>query len=279
MHIGELMADVGGGKLYLETLEDDHEPIFIWLQPMYQEQGCDAATELLEALGGALRWVIFDSVHAMTPKAVLEGSNEDDFVAVRARKLGQFVPGYLNKCFQNGTTAVYINQIRDIIGSVGFGPQTQTTGGRTLRFYSHQRLKMGSGEKHVWKSVLGDASHMSYIQVVKNKARDSKGVRKGRTHLIIWPGRGFSPECELIDLCIEKGVLKSEGSGLFSFRSDGPWKRIDLLKACMKKQGKAIQKLFLDDLQSKVNGSPIYFKDCEPKVGFEFTGLPDENSE
>ena len=48
-----------------------------------------------------------------------------------------FVILNLNK---SNTTMIFINQIREKIGGFGFGPQTTTTGGRALKFYSSVRM-------------------------------------------------------------------------------------------------------------------------------------------
>ena len=62
---------------------------------------------------------------------------------------------------------IFINQIREKIGGFGFGPQTTTTGGRALKFYSSVRMEV----KRVGSVKQGDEmiGNETVVKITKNK--------------------------------------------------------------------------------------------------------------
>lgn len=204
-------------------------PVLYCCQPDTLETGTDLALDLSKELGGKLRLVVCDSLAAMTPKAQLEGEIGDQHVGLQARLLGKFLSNASKRYTKVGTTLWIVNQIRTKIGGMGgfgSGPPTQSAGGMALQFYAWQRLSMSSGEMHAWKGHLPEGSHASYIKVEKNKTSPR---RKGRTKLVIWPGRGISWEVELLDLMINHGVLKTSSGG-FTMNGKGPYTKASLLR-------------------------------------------------
>src|SRR5512135_205534 len=106
-------------------------------QPDTGEQALEIAESLIRS--GALDVVVIDSVAALVPRAEIEGEMGDSHVGLQARLMSQALrkmTGALSTC---GTTAVFINQLREKVG-VMFGSPETTTGGRALKFYASVRL-------------------------------------------------------------------------------------------------------------------------------------------
>ena len=88
--------------------------------------------------------VVIDSVPSMITKKEFE---ETDFekdgqrgriAAMLSSKLPKIVP----LAEEMGTTWIFINQLRDEMGAMMFGPSTHTPGGRALRHYASLRLQV-----------------------------------------------------------------------------------------------------------------------------------------
>jgi recombination protein RecA len=105
----------------------------------------------------------------------------------------------------SGTTAIFINQLREKIG-VMFGSPETTTGGRALKFYSSVRLDVRRIE------TLKDGQEMvgnrTRVKVVKNKVAPPFK----QAEFDIMYGRGISREGGLIDVGVEAGLVRKAGA-------------------------------------------------------------------
>ncbi len=96
-------------------------------QPDTGEQALEIADMLIRS--GALDVVVIDSVAALTPRAEIEGEMGDSHVGLQARLMSQALrklAGTLNKTH---TIAVFINQLREKIGSCTGHPRRPLAGG------------------------------------------------------------------------------------------------------------------------------------------------------
>ncbi len=88
---------------------------------------------------GAIDIIVIDSVAALVPRAEIEGEMGDSHVGLQARLMSQALRKITGALSNSGTTAIFINQLREKIG-VMFGSPETTTGGKALKFYSSVRL-------------------------------------------------------------------------------------------------------------------------------------------
>lgn len=106
---------------------------------------CSAEMHLdtMEAMirSGAMDIVVLDSTAALSPQAELDGSLQDNQMALLARMLSKSLRQILNACASTNATAIFINQVREKVGVMYGNPET-TPGGRALKFYSSVRLRM-----------------------------------------------------------------------------------------------------------------------------------------
>src|SRR3978361_1408309 len=106
-------------------------------QPDTGEQALEIADMLIRS--GALDLIVVDSVAALVPRAEIEGEMGDSHVGLQARLMSQALRKITGALSNSGTTAIFINQLREKIG-VMFGSPETTTGGKALKFYASIRL-------------------------------------------------------------------------------------------------------------------------------------------
>jgi recombination protein RecA len=120
---------------------------------------------------GAFGLVIVDSTAALVPKAELEGTLEDNArVGAQAQMMSRGCRKIVGAIGKTGTTCVFINQLREKIGVMWGNPET-TPGGRALKFYSHQRIRVQKIKRKTAKEdgedvVVGQTSTVTFV---KNK--------------------------------------------------------------------------------------------------------------
>jgi recombination protein RecA len=151
------------GSEYAGRLGVDTDSLLV-SQPDNGEQALEIADMLIRS--GALALIVIDSVAALTPRAEIEGEMGDNHVGLQARLMSQALRKMTGALSGAGTTAIFINQLREKIG-VMFGSPETTTGGRALKFYASVRLDVRRIE------TLKDGQEMvgnrTRVKVVKNK--------------------------------------------------------------------------------------------------------------
>src|SRR5436190_21166556 len=133
-------------------------------QPDNGEQALEIAEMLIRS--GALDVLVIDSVPALVPRAEIEGEMGDSHVGLQARLMSQALRKMTGALSTTGTTAIFINQLREKIG-VMFGSPETTTGGRALKFYASVRLDIRRIE--TLKDGADMVGNRTRVEVEKNK--------------------------------------------------------------------------------------------------------------
>ena len=188
---------------YAKALGVDVDELLI-SQPDYGEQALEIADMLVRS--GAVDIIVIDSVAALVPKVEIDGEMSDQQMGLQARLMSKALRKLTANLNKSKTTMVFINQIREKIGGFGFGPQTTTTGGRALKFYSSVRIEIKRvGSVKQGEDVLGNETK---VKVTKNKIAPPF---KEASFQIMY-GKGISRVGEILDLGIENDIVAKSGA-------------------------------------------------------------------
>ena len=241
--------------IYAKKLGVDIDSLLV-SQPDSGEQALEIAEALVRS--GAIDIIVIDSVAALVTKAEIEGEMGDSHVGQLARLMSQALRKLTGALAKTDCAAIFINQLREKIGTMYGNPET-TTGGRALKFYSSVRIDVRRGDQiKDGGEVIGNRTK---VKIVKNKvAPPFKSAE-----FDIMYGEGISHVGELVDVGVETNVLKK--SGAWFYYGDT---RLG--------QGRDnVKKLFLDN--------PEMAKEIEDKIfaavksGTEVTGVSSEPGE
>jgi len=159
-----------------------------------------------------VKLIVLDSVAQLLPKAELEGTMDQQHMALAGRINSQSLRKIVPLLSINNSTLLCINQVRDNIGAFGYGAKTLNPGGNALRFAYSIQLEIArignldrtsKGEK----VVIGTKNR---IKCVKNKLAPPYK----QCELINTFGFGFEPKQNIIVPAIKAGIIVKEKNTL-----------------------------------------------------------------
>jgi len=238
-------------------------------QPSCGEEALHIAEMLIRS--NSVDVVVVDSVAALVPKKELEGEIGDQFVGLQARLMSQSLRKLTGAISKSKSIVIFINQIRDKIGTMGYGSPETTPGGRALKFYCSCRIDVRRvGQIKDGETVIGQRVK---AKVVKNKvAPPFQTAEFDMMH-----DSGISYEGDILDHALEQKLVVRSGAW-FRYGDQPLGQGREKVRQYMKENPDFVEELrekVLENIQPmKEDGVPDPEEDSLP----EFDGLEDENS-
>ena len=157
---------------------------------------------------GAMDVIVVDSVAALVPKAEIEGEMGDQQMGLQARLMSKALRKLTGSISKSNTVMIFINQIREKIGGFSFtpGPQTTTSGGRALKFFSTVRMEV----KRIGSVKQGDEVIGNEVSVKVTKNKVAPPFKEARFNVMY--GTGISRIGEVLDVALELGIASKSGA-------------------------------------------------------------------
>ncbi|NBX78136.1 DNA recombination/repair protein RecA, partial [bacterium] len=141
---------------------------------------------------------------------------------------------------KSNVVLIFINQIRQNINALAFGPKETTTGGNALKFYASVRLdvrriaSLKKNDDHFGNRVA--------IKVVKNKV--AAPFKKTEVDLLF--NQGISKHLDVLDIALANNIVEQSGSW-FAFDGEkigqGREQVLKMLESDMQLFGKVLKKV------------------------------------
>jgi recombination protein RecA len=169
----------------------------------------EEAYDLMEALilSGHIGVIVGDSLPSFIPRAVIDGSAEDNHIGLQARLNSKCIPKIATLASKHNVLVIIINQIREKVGTMFGSPET-TPGGRALKFYSSVRLEVRRKEIRTKDAVIGQTIS---VNVKKNKVSRPFTTAEFDYY---WD-TGIDVVKDIMNVAIDMGIIHRKGAYYF----------------------------------------------------------------
>lgn len=173
-------------------------------QPDSGEEAFDIADTLINT--GAIHVVVIDSIANIATRAMLNAEMGDMMVGGAARLISNFLLRVVGPIRRNNVLLLIVNQYRDSIGTMGYGPQKKTAGGWAPKYQSSVIVDIA----RTGSTKDGGEDTGNKIKATVKKNRVARPFTTAEYEIDF--GLGISQVGEVIDYGVEYGVLSRSGA-------------------------------------------------------------------
>lgn len=194
---------------YAERLGVNVEEI-IYVVPDHAQHAIEIINEF--AKFDLVSMIVLDSVAAMTPRQVLEGDVGAAHVGLLARLMSQHLSQLQSLIRASGVAVLFVNQTRQSIGTMGYGPKETTPGGNALKFVYSTRARVSRIASI--KEKEEPIGNKTIVEMRKNKV-GGRPFMKAKFDILF--GHGIDKAAELLDIGSDLGLVSKTGAGNYTF--------------------------------------------------------------
>ena len=203
-------------RMHQQGIKEDE---LVYLAPTCLEDGLAKLEAICEKLasdpprGPSL--IVWDSLVSAIPKVELEGKVDSQRMGLRAAAINKVCLRMVERLPRARAHLMWINQVRDKMNKMPYGPQTDTPGGWAPKFYASQRIEC----RQVFKERDSQGNVTGYV--IRVDTLKNRGVRPHQqTEWILSFREGPSPALSALHVLRRAGVIKTVG-GKMQLRLDG----------------------------------------------------------
>lgn len=228
-------------------------------QPTSAEDAMTIIYELVKT--GEVDLVMLDSIAAMLPRSTNEAEFGQAQIGVLARIMSQALQKLIGIIGTTKTSVVMTNQVRDNINSGPFAGGKAFPGGRASAFYSSQIIDLA----RIQTLKKGEEAYGIKIRAKMAKNRFAPPFQQ-IDYILKFDETCFDAEFSLVELAIEKGILKKSGAWI-SYEGNNIAQGLDKAAEYLR-----TNKEFCDIISDKIKGiiettSPEIPPDIDPETG------------
>lgn len=210
---------------------DYNEEVWDLYNPTTWEEGAEIINIVADC---GVDLVIIDSVSAMVPEALYDKNiSELGQIGLLARLQSTFLPRIVPTLNRNGTTIIYLNQVRSRIKTSRYdpGPDEDTSGGRALKFYCSLRVSLqplGTEYIQVENDLTGEMEKQPIARITRAKIQKTKvsSHQHNSADLVIRYGEGVDNIRSVMDIAEKRGIIDKGGSWYSFYKEDGEEVRV-----------------------------------------------------
>lgn len=197
---------------------------FLFVQPDNLEQGANVARKLVAT--GEIEVVIFDSVAAMTPSALIDKDTGQKTVAEQARLMSEFLKAFVPLLRQTHTLGIFLNHEMELLdmgggGRPGMPPRKSTPGGRALKYYATLRMQFVTIKRNkgkFWDPLTNtEAESITSVHTLVKTDKNQVGVPHRQALVRVSFGKGYSQAFSVLNVLLAYKVVKKGTGGIYRF--------------------------------------------------------------
>lgn len=197
-------AEFAFDKVYAKNLGVDLSKVII-KQPDDVTEAHDLLLALLKR--NAIGFGLVDSIAALQPKSVLENEADASNIGKHAQAIGNMFKASNSYIGKNKVAMIWINQIRDKIGSFTGG--VSEPAGHVPKFYSSIRIQVFRGSKE----DNGDGTFTNKGKITVQKNKTAPPYQSGE--YCMNHGTGIDVSTEVLDYGVKSNVLYKKGHSFY----------------------------------------------------------------